>query len=45
MSRFGPPAKELEVELMAVDFDRLSDLVEFAVKCRNLASFRKRLVS
>ena len=28
VSRFGPPAKELEVELKAVEFDRLSDLVK-----------------
>ncbi len=43
--RFGPPARELEVELVAVEFDRLSDLVTLAVKCRNLAAFRKRLLS
>jgi hypothetical protein len=43
--RFGPPARELEVELKAVDFDRLSDLVKFAAKCRNLAAFRKKLLS
>jgi hypothetical protein len=35
----------LEVELKAVDFDRLRDLVKFAAKCRSLASFRKHLVS
>ena len=45
MGRFGPAAKELEVELKAVEFDRLSDLAKFAAKCRNLASFRKRLLS
>jgi hypothetical protein len=45
VGRFGLPAKELEVELAAVEFDRLSDLVKFAAKCRNLASFRKRLLS
>jgi hypothetical protein len=45
VGRFGPPAKELEVELAAVEFDRLSDLVTLAVKCRNLAAFRKRLLS
>jgi len=44
-SRFGPAAKDLEAELNAVEFDRLSDLAEFAAKCRNLASFRKRLLS
>ena len=41
--RFGPAAQALEVELKAVEYDRLSDLVKFAAKCRNLASFRKRL--
>jgi hypothetical protein len=45
VGRFGPAAKELEVELTAVEFDRLRDLHMFAVKCRNLTSFRKRLVS
>jgi hypothetical protein len=45
MSRFGPAAKDLEVELKAVEFDRLDDLITFAAKCRNLASFRKRLLS
>jgi hypothetical protein len=44
-TRFGPAAKELEVELKAVKLDRLSDLVKFAAKCRSLASFRKRLLS
>ncbi len=43
--RFGPAADALEVELEAVEFDRLDELVEFAAKCRNLASFRKRLLS
>ena len=43
--RFGPAAEALEVELKAVEFDRLDELVEFAAKCRNLASFRKRLLS
>jgi hypothetical protein len=45
VSRFGPPAKDLEVELKAVEFDRLSELAKYAAKCRNLASFRKRLLS
>ena len=45
VSRFGAAAKELEGELKAVEFDRLDDLAEFAAKCRNLASFRKRLLS
>ena len=43
--RFGPPAQALEVELKAIEFDRLRDLHGFAVGCRNLASFRKRLLS
>jgi hypothetical protein len=45
VGRFGPAASELEVELKAVEFDRLSDLARFAAKCRSLASFRKRLTS
>jgi hypothetical protein len=44
-ARFGPPARELEVEVAAVEFDRLRELHLFAVKCRNLAAFRKRLFS
>jgi hypothetical protein len=44
-ARFGPAAKDLEVELKAVEFDRLDGLVDFAAKCRNLAAFRKRLLS
>jgi hypothetical protein len=44
-SRFGAAAQDLEVELKAVEFDRLGDLLRFAAKCRNLASFRKRLLS
>jgi hypothetical protein len=44
-TRFGPAAKDLEVELKAVEFDRLGALHKFAVKCRNLASFRKHLLS
>jgi hypothetical protein len=45
LGRFGPAAKDLEVELRAVDLDRLEELAEYAAKCRNLASFRKRLLS
>jgi hypothetical protein len=45
VGRFGPAARDLEVELKAVDLDRLDDLSQFAAKCRNLASFRKRLLS
>lgn len=44
-ARFGPEAQSLEVELNAVELDRLGDLVPFAATCRNLASFRKRLLS
>jgi hypothetical protein len=43
--RFGPAAEELELDLKAVAFDRLDELVEFAARCRSLASFRKRLLS
>ena len=45
VSRFGAAAQDLEVELKAIEFDRLSDLLKFAAKCRNLAAFRKRLLS
>lgn len=45
MARFGSAAKELEVELKAVEFERLSDLARLAAECRNLAAFRKRLSS
>jgi hypothetical protein len=45
VGRFGPTAKALEVELNAVELDRLDDLVKFVAKCRNLAAFRKRLLS
>ncbi|HZW33702.1 MAG TPA: hypothetical protein VFF52_23475 [Isosphaeraceae bacterium] len=45
VGRFGPAAKDLELELKAVEFDRLDDLGLFAAKCRNLAAFRKRLLS
>ncbi|HZW31837.1 MAG TPA: hypothetical protein VFF52_14085 [Isosphaeraceae bacterium] len=45
VSRFGAVAQDLEVELRAVEFDRLDDLGLIAARCRNLASFRKRLLS
>jgi hypothetical protein len=45
VGRFGPVAKDLEVELMAVDLDRLDDLAQFAAKCRSLATFRECLLS
>ncbi len=43
--RFGPEAKELEALLKAIPFDRLRELHKVAVRCRSLASFRKRLSS
>jgi hypothetical protein len=43
--RFGPQAKNLEVELKAIAFDRLRELHRFAATSRSLASFRKRLLS
>jgi predicted transposase YdaD len=43
--RFGPEAKDLEVELNAIAFDRLRELHRLAATSRNLASFRKRLLS
>jgi hypothetical protein len=45
LNRFGGPAKELEVELEAVDYERLDDLFEQALGCQDLPSFRKRLLS
>ena len=42
--RFGAAAKGFEVELNAVEYDRLSELVKLAAECRNLASFRKHLL-
>ena len=43
--RFGPQAKELEVELEATEFDRLRELLKLAARTRSLAAFRKRLLS
>jgi hypothetical protein len=45
VDRFGPAAMALEVELKAVEFDRLSELLKLAAKCRSLAAFRKHLAS
>jgi hypothetical protein len=45
VARFGPSAECLSVALRAIEYDRLKDLVTFTAKCRNLASFRKRLLS
>ncbi len=44
-ARFGTAAKDVEVELKSIEFDRLVNLFEVAAKCRSLASFRKRLLS
>jgi predicted transposase YdaD len=43
--RFGPQAKDLDVELKAVGFDRLRQVLRLAATCRSLASFRKQLLS
>jgi hypothetical protein len=43
--RFGPEAKDLEAQLESTTFERLRELYRTAVKCRSLASFRKRLLS
>src|SRR5262245_8522886 len=43
--RFGPQAKDLEVELKAVAFDRLRELLKIAARSRSLTAFRKRLLS
>jgi hypothetical protein len=43
--RFGPEAKDLEVELRAVEFDRLKDLFRLALRCSSLEAFRERLLS
>jgi hypothetical protein len=43
--RLGPAAKDLAVDLEAVAFDRLDDLIDFAAECRTLDEFRARLVS
>ena len=45
VARFGPAAEALKDELQTIEYERLQDLVTFAAKCRNLASFRKRLLS
>jgi hypothetical protein len=45
IDRFGSDAEALEVELKAVEFDRLRDLHRFATKCADLVAFRGRLLS
>jgi hypothetical protein len=43
--RFGPAANEMEVELNAVAFDRLDDMIDSAAECGSLEEFRTRLLS
>ncbi len=43
--RFGREAKDLEVELKPVPFDRLRELHRRTARSRSLASFWKRLRS
>jgi hypothetical protein len=43
--RFGPEARDLEVELKAVAFDRPREFLKIAARSPSLASFRKRLQS
>jgi hypothetical protein len=43
--RFGSDAKDLEVDLKAVEFDRLRELIRFVVRCSSLEAFRERLLS
>lgn len=43
--RFGEEAQDLEVELKAVDIDRLEGLFDRALSCPDLPTFREELVS
>ena len=43
--RFGRAAKAVELALQAVEFERLRDLLKFAIECPSLAAFRKQLPS
>jgi hypothetical protein len=43
VTRFGAEAQALETELKIVDGDQLDDLLERAVTCPDLDSFRKQL--
>ncbi len=44
--RFGAAAEALETEMRATGDDaRLKDMIEHAVTCRSLASFRKKLTA
>jgi hypothetical protein len=43
-SRFGPKARELEVDLKAIeDDDRLLALIRLSASCRSLKAFHKHL--
>ena len=43
-SRFGPKARELEVDLKAIeDDDRLIALIRLSASCRSLKAFREHL--
>ncbi len=44
-NRFGDAAKELDVELKAVEHERLDSLFDRALNCPDLESFRKELLS
>jgi hypothetical protein len=43
-TRFGETAKDLKVELDAVEYDRLEGLLDRSLSCRTLASFRRHLL-
>ncbi len=45
VKRFGDPARDLAVELDAVEYDRLEDLLDRAIDCADLESFREQLLS
>ncbi len=45
VARFGPTAESLKVELEAVEYDRLEDLLDWAMDCPDLQLFRQRLLS
>jgi len=44
-TRFGPSARTLEPEVLAVEPDKLDEALKLAVTSRSLASFRKKLSS
>ena len=43
-TRFGPDADRLDDEMKTVDEDRLNELIEVAVRCTDLQSFREQLL-